>query len=153
MLSFKLFFLSALLISFKPNCFAQQRMVDDTTSIPPISQPAYPNSAGSIVCIDAAHNNLHSIFQGYLAFAKFLEKDGYKVEPNTELFIDGIAKECEIIVIANALNIVNTNNNWQLPTPSAFTETEVQNISEWVKKGGKLFLIADHMPFPGAAKE
>ncbi len=38
-------------------------------------------------------------------------------------------------------------------TPSAFTDSEVEAVNAWVKNGGSLFLIADHMPFPGAAEK
>lgn len=57
----------------------------------------------------------------------------------------------KILVVANALNKKNIED-WSLPTPSAFTEVEIQAVVDWVKKGGSLFLIADHMPMPGAAE-
>jgi uncharacterized protein (DUF2249 family) len=53
-----------------------------------------------------------------------------------------------ILVISNALNERNTED-WSLPNPSAFTDAEIQAVEAWVKGGGSLFLIADHMPFPG----
>ena len=40
---------------------------------------------------------------------------------------------------------------WVLPNPSAFTAQEVKEINQWVNEGGRLFLVADHMPFGGAA--
>ncbi|HSK41151.1 MAG TPA: hypothetical protein VK943_15400, partial [Arenibaculum sp.] len=43
--------------------------------------------------------------------------------------------------------------NWTLPTPSAFTDEEIAAVKEWVEGGGSLLLIADHMPFPGAAEK
>ena len=60
-------------------------------------------------------------------------------------------EDVDILVISNALNIRNTED-WTLPTPPAFTEDEIKHIVDWVKSGGSLFLIADHMPFPGAVK-
>lgn len=35
----------------------------------------------------------------------------------------------------------------------AFTKTEIEVVKKWVKDGGSLFLIADHMPMAGAAKD
>jgi hypothetical protein len=58
--------------------------------------------------------------------------------------------EADVLVISNALNAVNAQK-WVLPTPSAFTDVEIQALVEFVESGGGLFLIADHMPFPGAA--
>jgi hypothetical protein len=39
---------------------------------------------------------------------------------------------------------------WDLPARSAFSEEEINILYEWVKKGGSLFLIVDHMPCPGS---
>ena len=55
-----------------------------------------------------------------------------------------------VLVIANALNPVN-DDHWVLPTPSAFTPDEIAAVKAWVGGGGSLLLIADHMPFAGAA--
>jgi uncharacterized protein (DUF2249 family) len=56
------------------------------------------------------------------------------------------------LVISNALNERNIED-WSLPTPSAFTDEEIEIVRKWVEDGGALFLIADHMPFAGAAKK
>jgi len=56
------------------------------------------------------------------------------------------------LVIANALNAVN-HNNWILPTPSAFSTQEIEAVRLWTEEGGSLLLIADHMPFAGAAAD
>jgi hypothetical protein len=40
-----------------------------------------------------------------------------------------------------------------LPTSPAFTPDEVRVVRDWVHEGGSLLLVADHMPFPGAAME
>ena len=32
-----------------------------------------------------------------------------------------------------------------------FSYEEIDAVTQWVNDGGALFLIADHMPFPGAA--
>ena len=39
-----------------------------------------------------------------------------------------------------------------LPTLSAFTEAEVAAVEQWVRSGGSLLLIADHMPLAGHAE-
>jgi len=129
---------------------AQQ--IGDPDFNPPIFNPAYPPSEGSIICIDESHNNFHTIDGRYKPFADLLARDGYVVKP----FKDSVTKKSleavDILVISNALNSRNTQD-WTLPTPSAFNENEINNIVEWVRDGGSLFLIADHMPFPGAAQD
>ena len=39
----------------------------------------------------------------------------------------------------------------QLFFSCAFTRSEIATVRKWVESGGSLFLIVDHMPFPGAA--
>jgi hypothetical protein len=60
--------------------------------------------------------------------------------------------EGKIMVIANALHERNVQG-WHLPTPSAFSPAEIELVRRWVEEGGSLFLIADHMPMAGAAKD
>jgi hypothetical protein len=81
-----------------------------------------------------------------------LLQDGYSVKSIIGILSKRAIKNTKILVIANALHERNTEE-WVLPTPSAFTKDEIQEIADWVKSGGSLFLIADHMPFPGAAGE
>lgn len=130
--------------------FAQQ--IGDPDFNPPIFNPAYPNGEGSKIYIDEAHNNFHTMDGRYKPFAELLEKDGYILNPLKDTIRQNTLDDVDILVISNALNIRNTQD-WTMPTPSAFTKYEIKNIVEWVGNGGSLFLIADHMPFPGAAHD
>jgi hypothetical protein len=103
------------------------------------------------VLIDEAHGNFHTLSGRYKPFARLLEKDGYVVRASAEPFTTDQLRTGKILVVANALHPDN-QQRWTLPTPSAFTETEIEVVNDWVKEGGSLFLIADHMPFPGAAE-
>lgn len=130
---------------------AQQ--IPDTNFTFSIAQSAYPEEGGPIVYIDEAHNNFHTMSGGFSPFAKLLEEDGYNVEGSDKLFSESDALVgCKILVIANALNARNIGS-WTLPTPSAFTQKEIHAVREWVANGGLLLLLADHMPFAGAAQE
>jgi hypothetical protein len=131
--------------------FAQQ--IPDTSFRFANIHPAYQEGKGPLVLIDAAHFNFHTKDGGFYAFAKLLEQDGYRVESLNKPIQNGNElSKCKILVIANALNEVN-DTNWVLPTPSAFTKNEIEIIKNWVENGGSLLLIADHMPFAGAAYE
>jgi hypothetical protein len=118
---------------------------------PPIFNPAYLPGEGSKIYIDEAHNNFHTLDGRYKPFAELLERDGYVLNPSKDTIHQNTLDNVDILVISNALNIRNTED-WTLPTPSAFTEDEIKNIVNWVKGGGSLFLIDDHMPFAGAAQ-
>jgi hypothetical protein len=130
--------------------YAQQ--VADTLYNPPIHHPAYDQAKGSIIIIDEAHFNFHTISGRFKPFARLLQRDGYVVKGSARNFTSESLNECKILVIANALHPSN-EQQWALPTPSAFTDEEIAALNEWVKNGGALLLIADHMPFPGAAEK
>jgi len=143
-----LFFILLLIV---PNfIFSQQ--VADTNYNPKILKPQYKTGKGSVVFIDEAHHNFHTKNGRFKAFSNLLERDGYVVKDYTNLFDQQALSKGRILVISNALNEINVEN-WYLPTPSAFSKTEIEEVKKWVKVGGSLFLIADHMPFAGAAKD
>lgn len=127
--------------------FAQQ--VADTLFIPQIANVQYIKGTGPLVLIDGGHNNFHTSEGRFSPFRKLLEKDGYRVS-GIESELIKIPDSLKILVISNALHADNLGN-WTLPCNSAFSKAEINAISDWVKNGGRLLLIADHMPFAGAA--
>lgn len=129
---------------------AQQ--VPDSAFRPSILSPAYPPDLGPVVMIDQAHNNFHTAEGRYLPFASLLQMDGFRILRSSCPFERDSLSRGSILVIANALNERN-REDWSLPTPSAFTPEEIAAVTGWVEEGGSLLLIADHMPFPGAAQE
>ncbi|MDP4224232.1 MAG: hypothetical protein Q8868_13070 [Bacteroidota bacterium] len=144
----KICILFSIKLLLSANLFSQQ--VADTLFNPSIPKPEYESGKGPLVFIDEGHNNFHTAGGRYLPFARLLRADGYVVKGYKGEFNESHLKYARIMVIANALNKINIEN-WDLPTPSAFTLTEIQVIRKWVKSGGSLFLIADHMPMGGAA--
>jgi hypothetical protein len=127
------------------------QQIPDTIFEFAIYQAAYQNEGGPVIFIDEAHNNFHTKNGGFFAFSKLLQQDGYQVKglDKTITNVD-LLKGCKILVIANSLNAANVRS-WALPTPSAFSNEEITAIKQWVENGGSLLLIADHMPFAGAA--
>jgi hypothetical protein len=131
-------------------CRLEAQQVADTLFRPNIGSPAYREGAGPTVLIDEGHHNFHTMGGRYLAFARLLGQDGYLVRPYTGRFTREGLSAGTILVIANALATEN-ETDWRLPTPSAFDSAEIAAVCGWVAAGGALWLIADHMPFPGAA--
>ena len=125
--------------------FSQQQA--DTTFINTFESPNFSSVTGPAIYIDGKHNNLHQLETGFGPFAKLAAADGYKVKALTSF--DQL-NSVDILVITNAINAKN-QGNWRRPIYNAFKEEEVRIINTWVKNGGRLLLIADHMPFAGAA--
>ncbi|MDB4913320.1 MAG: hypothetical protein JWM95_964 [Gemmatimonadetes bacterium] len=127
--------------------------IADTSFTPHIAHAAYPAGTGPRVLLDEAHFNFHKIDGRYAPFVRMLRRDGYVVEPLRAKFTDASLAPAKILVIANAMNARNKDGNWTLPTPSAFERDEIDAVHRWVRAGGSLLLIADHMPFGGAAAD
>lgn len=132
--------------------FAKGQQVPDFEFKPSVVNPAYALGMGPRVKIDEAHYNFHTLATRYNAFAKILQYDGYVVTGNTQVFSSANLRNTSLLVIANAIHPSDTAA-WIVPNPSAFTQHEIDEIEKWVKVGGALLLIADHMPFPGAASD
>jgi hypothetical protein len=139
---------------------AEAEQVPDDSYNPPIENPAYPQNGGPVVAIDEAHYNFHTMTETatdparYRPFARLLQRDGYVVRPSTSQFSAQSLEGVDILVIANARakSTADQEPNYTLPTPSAFTDAEIEAVRTWVEGGGSLWLIADHMPWPGAAE-
>jgi hypothetical protein len=129
---------------------AQQ--VADTVFQPTLGTPAFGKGQGPVVLIDEAHHNFHTAEGRYSPFAHLLRRDGYVVRPAKSDFTAQLLKPANVLVVANALAAAN-QRNWAVPIATAFTAKEIRAVHDWVDRGGSLLLIADHLPFGGAAAE
>lgn len=124
--------------------------IADTSFDPPISRPAFPAGQGPLVLLDEAHFNFHTLEGRYAPFARLLGRDGFVVRSLRDPWTKSALAAAKVLVVANALGARNAGGDWTLPTPAAFAPDEIETVRHWVAEGGALFLIADHMPFPGA---
>jgi hypothetical protein len=114
---------------------AQQ--VPSATSIHATSE----RGTGPLVAIDQAHQNTQrSSFRG---LEDLLLADGYRVRPITEAFTAPSLSGVDVLVISNP-------GGWEGPSAS-LTHDEVLVVLEWVRTGGSLLLVLDHMPGPQSA--
>jgi hypothetical protein len=119
---------------------------------PSLRRPAYESGKGPRIAIDEAHHNFHTADGRYKPFAELLRRDGYRVDGLRQPFSAKSLKGVDILVISNALHERNAED-WSSPGASAFTKDEIAAVHSWVEKGGALFLIVDHPPFPAAASD
>jgi len=129
---------------------AAGQQVEDSAYAPAIPRPTFTTASAPLVLIDEAHHNFHTVNGRFYPFAHLLRRDGYRVQGSDRPFTVRALAGARVLVISNALAARNAEE-WSLPTPSAFTAAEIDAVSSWVQQGGSLLLIADHMPFAGAA--
>lgn len=134
-----------LFIGFSISILGQQRA--DAITIKPLKNPNFKKGEGPKIYVDHSHNNFHKISGRFQPFTDLIKEDGYQVDSLTNLKQLSLA---DVFVISNPIHQQNIGN-WRQPIYEVFTKEEIYKIKNWVKKGGSLLLIADHMPFAGAA--
>ena len=125
--------------------------VPDKSYKPPVADRAYQIGEEPLVCLDEAHNNFHTLENRFWAFGELLRRDGYVVQASREKFSAAVLEHCRILVISNAQLEGLDWGEYPYPTPSGFTDEEIEAVQTWVNDGGSLLLIADHMPLAGVA--
>ena len=134
------------------NAKAPANQMSDPDYDPKVESPAFAEGTGPVVLLDEGHFNYHTVEGRYAPFVKLLRRDGYVVRASPGKFTRSLLDSAQVLVISNALAERN-QRYWSLPNPSAFTQQEIGVIAKWVSDGGSLLLIADHMPFAGAAQK
>jgi hypothetical protein len=142
--------LTAVALAVSPSRGAAQQ-VPDRDFRPSVTAPRWPTAGGPRLCLDEAHHNFHTLDGRYAAFGALAASDGFRVLPHRVAFSAAALANCDLLVIANAQPSDAPWEQYPVPTPSAFSEAEIDATRLWVERGGALLLIADHMPLAGAA--
>lgn len=127
-----------------------QTVHPDTTWAPAVREPAFPRGAGPVVLVDEGHHERHTLGGSFAPFGRLLEADGYVARSHAGRLDLAAFEDVAVVVIANPLAEANVGR-WRRPVEAAFDEVEIETLAGWVADGGALLLIADHMPFAGAA--
>jgi hypothetical protein len=130
---------------------AAAQQVPDSAFRPPVPRPAYTGDKGPRLCLDEAHHNFHTLDNRFWSFGDLARRDGYRVAPLRAAFDPQSLATCDLLVISNAQWSDREWSEYPSPTPSAFTDAEIAAVRSWVDQGGRLLLIADHMPLAGSA--
>jgi hypothetical protein len=109
-----------------------------------VSEPAY-RTGGPQVRFDEAHRNRHKASGGYKPFVDLIRNDGYHVQVNREPFALERLADVSVLVVVCAMGRNDARN------APAFMDEEAAAVTQWVRSGGSLLLIADHFPFSAAA--
>ena len=118
----------------------------DESFDPPIPAPAYSKGQGPLILVDQQHRNVVSLTTYFGPVGRYLARDGYTVRPLSEPFSAASLKNARIVVVINAQSPEGSPEG-----TSAFGESEIRFLEEWVRQGGGLLFIADRAPFGGPA--
>ncbi|MDQ0466295.1 hypothetical protein QO010_004088 [Caulobacter ginsengisoli] len=141
-----LYLLAALAVFATPLAQAQQRA--NPKADVSVARPTWPTGTGPRVVIDAGHANFHQVDGRYAPFAALLRNDGFRVEGQDKPFTTESLAGIDVLVVVNAINPLTKKEGRPL---SAFTDDEIAAAKTWVEGGGRLLLVADHMPFAYAS--
>ncbi len=111
--------------------------------------PKFDSATSPSVLFDAGHENFHDIHTTYEPFATLLKNDGVLIREHQGLFNEEALKDIDLLIIANA----TASEQKEGGITSAFSESEIHVLTDWIQKGGSLLLIADHDPFGSAASD
>ncbi|MCC7003772.1 MAG: hypothetical protein IT357_16565 [Gemmatimonadaceae bacterium] len=143
---------TALVLAVSVSALRAQQ-VPDRNFRPPVPRPAFATDAGPRLCLDEGHYNFHTLDNRFWAFGELARRDGYRVSPLKAVLSAESLTACDLLVSSNAQPNDKPWPTYPLPTPSAFTAAEIAAVKLWVEQGGRLLLIADHMPLAGAAAD
>lgn len=123
-----------------------------------VAVPDYTTDPPRIL-FDQGHNNAHKMDGKYEPFAKLMMNDGYVMSHYEGTFAPDALRQGNVLVIVNASGGTNPQLfGFNLPflrkgrrDAPAFTPAEIQVVTDWVRDGGSLLLVADHYPFGSAA--
>ena len=112
-----------------------------------VANPTYVGRHPKVI-FDEAHHNFHTASGRYKPFADLITNDGYLVIRNKEKFTAKALSGYDVLIVANAV----ADRGWSDYYTYAFTEEECDAVRDWVRRGGSLLLIADHVPYGAAAE-
>jgi hypothetical protein len=122
----------------------QQQQVNDPDFSTKIERPAFTDRHPRIG-IDEAHRNFHTREGRYKPFASLMESDGF-VTAAAPRFDAASLRGLDILLIANAMGETHEGK-----IASAFTPEECDAVRDWVRGGGSLLFISDHVPWGDAS--
>lgn len=129
-----------------------QQQVNDPDFTGQVQYPAFTKKHLRIG-IDEAHRNFHTRDGRYKPFAALMESDGFVVTAAPHFDARSL-KGVDILVIANAMGEFLDSTTGAVRKGAmgpAFTLVECDAVRDWVRGGGSLLLIADHVPWGDAS--
>ncbi len=140
---------AALAIPAMP-ALAQQ--VVDPDADTKVADPAFAAGKGPSVMVDSGHGEFQTLATDYAPFGALLTHDGYVVRDFDQPISAASLAKSDVLVIVDPANPKDPPNQPKYQSTSAFTPEEIATITDRVKGGGALLMIADHPPYAGSLR-
>lgn len=128
-----------------------QQVVDPNADTK-VADPAFAAGKGPVVMVDSGHDERQTLATDYAPFGALLTHDGYVVRDfGAPISADSLAKS-DVLVVVDPVNPKDSPKAPKYQSTSAFTPQEIATITDWVKGGGALLMIADHPPYAGSLR-
>jgi hypothetical protein len=115
-------------------------------AVPTYSEPVAPSvndAARPVIVFAEGHNNFGDNRDSFsVEMEQFLASEGFDLKQHMGAITREALKGVSILHTDNALAPEN-QDNWTLPTPSAFTSEEISIIYNWVHDGGALLMSSN----------
>lgn len=135
-----------------PAVRALAQQIVDPDADTKVADPAFAAGKGPIVTVDSGHHEFQTLATDYAPFGALLTHDGYVVRDFDQPISAASLAKADVLVIVDPVNPKDPPNRPKYQSTSAFTPEEIATITDWVKGGGALLMIADHPPFAGSLR-
>jgi hypothetical protein len=122
---------------------AKGQQVNDSSFNTHLINPAYSNRH-PLVLIDAGHYNAFVTLNRIQPFSNLIRADGCNVDIVKRRFSPNLLSNYDICVIFTAQGGSDESDSTEF---SAFSDSEIEALVNWIKNGGSLLFGVDHSPF------
>jgi hypothetical protein len=145
----KIYFVIFILLISSNLTFGQWAMSNDTEFNSNVEEPTYEKGKGPKILLDGAHHNFFIQWDFINPFSDLAKADGYETIVDSLKFTPDYLEHFDIVMIISALPFDFTTKN-EVTNESTFTKEEINNLYDWVNKGGSLLVFSEHAPFDQA---
>jgi hypothetical protein len=114
-----------------------------------IENPSYEVNEGPLIMFDSTHKNF--FIQSHLIkpLVDVLLNDGYRVSFLDKEFSKSSLSQAKVLVVITALPFDFATES-SASDKNTFSENELNELQNWVEKGGSLLVFSEHAPFDQA---
>jgi hypothetical protein len=126
--------------------YGQWPMSNDLEFDSSVDEPVYLSGKGPRILLDGAHHNFFIQWNFIKPFSDLAKEDGYQTVIDSLIFTPEYLVQFDIVMIITALPFYFTTKT-EVIDESTFTLEEINNLYDWVEKGGSLLVFSEHAPF------